>query len=113
MAVKNSVQAIALTNIASSTLTTSYQAINPLGLTQACFLIRVMNSSTQAVTLSYDGVTDHEFILASSTLQIESQANSQPNNNIAKFAANTVIYVKGTAGTGNIYLSGYYQPTAN
>lgn len=113
MALKNSVQAIALTNIASSTLTTSYQAINPNGLTQACFMIRIMNSSTQAVTLSYDGTTDHEFILSNSTLQIDPQINSQPNNNIAKFSANTVVYVKGTAGTGNIYLSGYYQPSAN
>ena len=113
MASKNTVKAITLTSISSGSVTGSYAAINSGGLTQPCFLIRIMNASDKDITISYDGTHDHEYILANSTLQVESQTNSQPNNNIAKFASNLVVYVKGTAGTGTIYLSGYYQPTQN
>jgi len=104
----NKVKAIALTNIDSSTVSGTYQAINAAGLDQACFLVRVMNASNQNVTLSYDGSTDNDVVLANSTLDVPAQTNSSPNNKVALFAKGQVVYVKGTAGTGNIYLSGYY-----
>lgn len=105
---QDKVKAITLTSIASSTVSGTYQAINPLGLTHACFLVRVMNASNQNVTLSYDGSTDNDVVLATSTLEVPCQTNSVPNNKVALFAKGQIIYVKGTAGTGNIYLSGYY-----
>lgn len=111
MAVKNKVLAIPLTNIASSTVSSSYQAINATGLANPCFLIRIINASTTNVTVSYDGVTDNEYVIAASSMDVNAQTNGQPNTSIANFAAGTVVYVKGTAGTGNVYLSGYYQPT--
>lgn len=111
MAAKNSVQAIPLTNIASSTFTGSYQAINPNGLPNACFLIRLNSTSSTSVTVSFDGVNDHEFLLNGAFVNLDFQNNAQPNNFAASLKAGTVIWVKGSAGTGNIYLSGYYQPT--
>jgi len=105
---QDTVKALALTSIASSTLTTSYKPINASGFEAAPFLIRIMNASTQAVTVSLDGVNDHDFVLSNSTDTIPSQANSQPKAQVALFAKGTVIYVKGTAGTGTIYLSGFY-----
>jgi hypothetical protein len=110
MAVRNTVQAIPLTNIASSALTGTYAAINVGGLPQACFLIRLNSTSSTSVTLSYDGVNDHEFLLAGAFVNLNFQTNAQPNNFIANLPIGTVIYAKGTAGTGNIYLSGYYSP---
>ena len=109
MAVKNSVQAIPLTNIASSTVSGSYAAINATGLPNACFLIRIINNSTQDVTVSYDGTTDHEYVIKATVSQFSFQANSKPNNFVANIAQGTKVYVKGTAGTGNIYLAGYFQ----
>ena len=110
MAVKNSVQAIELTTFDAANLMATYTVINANGLQQACFLIRIVNDSNVDITISYDGATDHDFVLSNDSLIISVQNNSQPNNYIAKFSAGTKIYVKGSAGMGTIYLSGYYQP---
>jgi len=112
MAVKNIIMAIPLTNIASSALTTTYQAINPGGIPHSCCILRLNSTSSTSVTISYDGVNDHEFLLAGDSFTIAVQNNAQPNNFIANFPLGTVVYAKGTAGTGALYLSGYYQPTA-
>lgn len=108
---KNSVQAIPLTNIASSTLSSSYQAINATGLPFPCFMIRLNSTSSTPVTVSFDGINDHEFLLNGTFVNLNFQTNSRPSNDVAYMKAGTVVWVKGTAGTGNIYLSGYYQTT--
>ncbi len=105
----NRVNAIALTSIDSATVAGAYQAINAAGLPEACFMIRINNDSNRDITVSYDGTADHEFIIAGDFLQVDAQNNSRPNNFTALFAKGMIVYVKGTAGTGNIYLSGYYQ----
>ena len=110
MSVRNTIKAIPLTNIASSALTTSYQAINSTGLPNACCLLRLVSTSSTSVTISYDGVNDHEFLLDGESFNINAQANSQPVSLTANFPIGTKVYAKGTAGTGNIYLSGYYVP---
>ena len=107
MALKNSIKAVTLTNIDSATVTSSYKAINSSGLTKPCFLIRITNNSTQDVTVSYDGVNDNEYIPKATSIAISGQANVPE---FASIPASTIVWVKGTAGTGNIYLSGYYQP---
>jgi len=45
-------------------------------------------------------------------LEIPNQAGNRPSNHVALWAANTTVYVKAAlgAGTGAIYVSGYYQP---
>ena len=106
---RNTISALALTHIASSTVTGSYKPINPNGMEGACFFIRINNASDENITLSYDGVTDNEYVFADTSLEVSSQLNSQPNNKLCLFPKGQIIYVKGTAGTGNIYLSGYYQ----
>lgn len=113
MAVKNIVKAIPLTNIASSTFSGSYQAINSTGLPNACFLIRLISTSSTPVTISYDGTNDHDYLPGGATIQLPHQSNSQPNNFIANLPIGTIVYVKGTAGTGNVYLAGYFQPSVN
>ena len=105
---QNSVKPFVLSSKASSTITGNYTAINSSGFIQAPFFIRINNASNQAITVSYNGVNDHEYIPSNSILELPTQTNSQPNAHMALFPKNTVVYVKGTAGTGNVYLSGYY-----
>lgn len=113
MAVKNSVLAIPLASAASSGVSGTYLAINATGLPNACFKIRITNNSTKDITISYDGINDHEYLpTAFAALDVYAQPGAQPNNFIANFAKGTVVWVKGTAGTGNIYLSGFYLPSA-
>ncbi len=110
MHVKNIVLPIALTNIASSDLTSSYQAINTGGFTHPLIIARLISTSSTGVTISYDGTNDHDYLPGGGVINLELQTNALSTERIAVFAEGTVIYVKGTAGTGNIYVAGYYQP---
>jgi hypothetical protein len=105
---QNSVKPFILSTVLSSTVTALYAPLNGTGFLQAPFFIRINNASTMAITISYNGVDDHEFIPANSIFELPSQTNSQPGAHIALFPKNTIVYIKGTAGTGSIYLSGYY-----
>jgi len=106
---QNSVKPFQLTTILSSTMIlNTFQAINPDGFEEAPFFIRVTNGSTMPVVISFDGINDHEFILSETAFDLPSQTNSQPNAQVALFPKLTVVYARGTAGTGNVTLSGYY-----
>ena len=105
---QNSVKPLILSSILSSAVTSLYAPLNGTGFVQAPFFIRINNASTASITISYDGVNNHEFLAANTVFELPSQTNSQPNAQVALFPKNTIVYIKGTAGTGNIYLSGYY-----
>ena len=109
-AVKNIVQAIPLTSIASASVASSYAAINSSGLPNNCSIIRIINNSSTDVTVSYDGVTDHDYVRTNTTVTLEFQSNAMPNSYVSNLAIGTKVYVKGTAGTGNVYLAGYFNP---
>lgn len=105
---QNSVKSFTLSSVLSSTVTALYAPLNGAGFSHAPFFVRIINASSQAITVSYDGVNDHEFILSNTIFELPSQTNSQPNAHMALFPKHTIVYIKGTAGTGTIYLSGYY-----
>ena len=100
---KNYILSIPLVSFASSSMTASYQAMDADGLPNACESISLVNDSSQDITVSFDGSTNHNYIVAASTYTLES-----PQSLINAIRKGTKIYVKGTAGTGNIYLSGKY-----
>ena len=110
MAVRNTIKAIPLTHIDSATMTGAYLPINPLGFPFPISIIRILNESNTAVTLSYDGVTDHDFIPAATNTQIVLQTNAQPSSYSAVMPIGTIVYVKSAAGVGLIYIAGYYTP---
>lgn len=111
MSLKNNVLAIPLSSFDTSGLSTSYQAINAGGLDNPCFLIRIVNNSNTDITISYDGVTDNEFVPTKTSIPINFQANSQPQAQSAILRKGTIVWVKGAGvSTGLIYVSGYYTP---
>lgn len=108
---QNKVKAITRTSIAGSSLTSSYQAINTSGLDAACFRIQLLNTTSGAIDVSYDGSTDNDIIPASGgVIVIDAQENASPNGYVALFAKGQKVYVKGSSGSGSVYLSGYYTP---
>lgn len=105
---QNSVKPLLLSSLPSASVIATYLPVNGLGFARPPFFIRIINASNVAITVSYNGIDDHEFIPANSIFELPSQTNSQPNAQVALFSKNTVVYVKGAAGAGTIYVSGYY-----
>ncbi len=105
---QTNVKAIELLSIDSANFDGSYMLIGKLS--NACSLIRIINNSDEDILISYDGETDNDFVQQMSTVEIYFQQNNKPNGNVANLAANTPIYVLGGAGTGLVYVAGYYSP---
>ena len=111
MAFKNKVLPIPLSSIDSSTFTGAYQLLSAAaGIPNPCVMLHMANHSSVAVTISYDGVTDHDFLLAEHERELNFQTNANAQNWAASLAQGTKIYVKAAAGLGSIYLSGFFIP---
>ena len=111
MAVKNKILTIPLGSFASNSMSGTYQPVfSGNGIPNACFSLRVINNSTQDVTISFDGTNDSDYVIKATSQNIPAIYALLPNTLSAQFAQGTQVYVKGTAGTGTIYISGYYQP---
>lgn len=103
------VLAVPLEDILSTTLLPTYQPINT-GLPNACFLLRIINGGNTAITISYDGITDHDVVFAASILEISSWTMTSIQEQSALFAKGLIVYAKGTAGaSGSIAVAGYYR----
>lgn len=105
---QNKVKATTRGTLAGSSLTTSYQAINATPFAGPCFRVAIYNTTAAAVDISYDGSTDHDVVPASSYIVIDAETNAQPTANMALFAKNLIVYVKGASAAGSVYVSGYY-----
>lgn len=105
---KNSLKAIPLTTFDSATLLATYQPLNPNGLPFACLVLKIQNAATTAITLSYDDSTDHDFVSAGSIITLSSNAISSQTPDTVKIQKGTIVYAKGIAGVGTIYVIGYY-----
>ncbi len=90
----------------SATLNGTFQALgSPLGFPS--YILKMVNNSNVAVTISIDGATEIDVCPASSFwLYDEGKVGSFAN--IPAVSTGTQIYIKGSAGTGNIYLVSQY-----
>lgn len=107
MSDKNVIQPIPRASFDVSGLTGSYQAIDASGFDNAVVVIKMYNGGSTGVDVSWDGSVDHDYMPSGSTLILDVAANR--NKADQKFAseAGQKIYLKGTAGTGNFYLSAW------
>lgn len=95
----------------TATLTGTYSALNGTGFGDDIKILKIYNAGTQGIDISYDGVTDHDFYPAGATLIIDLQTNHSDNSAYGAGTLNgrkrQIIWGKGTAGTGNLYIVGY------
>ncbi len=75
-------------------------------------ILKIYNDSNQGVTLSYDGVTAHDYLPSKGTMIIDLQTNHRnygPAGGTLYGRQGNIVYGKGTPGTDglNIYISGY------
>jgi len=105
MSIKNSINYVNLTSIDSSTIDATFRPINPLGLDEGCFLIRITNASDAAANVSFDGVSDDHSLQPNAIIEVFCPGSCDEYTGVRK---GSIIMVRGGAGTGMIYLSGYY-----
>lgn len=101
---------IALKTFDVSGLSGGFDAIDPQGLEEACVFIRITNNSDADLEISYNGDTAHDFVAANSTIRVDAQQYRQPHSYRCLLREDTIVYIRGTAGTGTCYVAGYYQP---
>lgn len=92
----------ALRSINSAGFTGAYQALGtPLGHNP--FLVKMVNNSTVPVTVSIDGVVDHDICPSGSFFLYDETANASREGGLT-VAKGTQFWVKGAAGVGSVYL---------
>jgi len=75
----------------------------------ALSFVRVTNDSNTNVFISFDGIEDHIYVKAGDSVPYPYQNSSAPMNNVSKLPKNTIPRVRGTAGVGYVYISGWYN----
>lgn len=91
-----------LRSIDSATFTGSYQNLGT-ALSNPAIIVKLVNNSDQLVTLSTDGTNDHDIFPTGSFTLYDYSANKQNAPYLAA-AKGTQYRVKGSAGTGLVYL---------
>lgn len=106
MAFTNRIAWETLRSIDSATLTGSYQAIGT-PLVNPSYICKLVNNSTSLVTISVDGVNDVDVAPANS-FWLYDEGKVGLSGAFPALPAGTNIFVKGSAGTGSIYLVSQY-----
>lgn len=88
-----------LRSIDSATFTGSYQALGT-PLANAAYKLKLVNNSTSLITISKNGTSDIDVAPANSFWLYDEDV-TQNHEGVPK---NTQIFVKGSAGTGLVYL---------
>lgn len=96
-----------LRSLDSSTLSGSYVAVGT-ALVHQSYILKLVNNSTVLVTVSIDGINDIDVAPANS-FWLYDESKYIPGVGLSpSVPSGTQIYVKGSAGTGLIYLVSQY-----
>lgn len=91
----------------STTFNNTYQTLGT-PLENPSYICKLVNNSTQLVTVSIDGVNDIDVAPANS-FWLYDEGKVGVSSSIPALSAGTQIYVKGAAaGTGSVYLVSQY-----
>lgn len=115
---QSSFQAITRAVFNTATLGGTYAPLNTTaGFSDDIKILKIINMGTQGVDISYDGVTDNDFVppFAPGTnvvpfvlnLQTNHACNSSNGSGTLNGRKGQIIWGKGTAGVGNLYIIGY------
>lgn len=103
----NCVRAMEMTSINSAILLlATYKVINTNGLPESTTLLRMMNHTKDVVFVSFDGITDHDYLMNAHELEIATPLF--PGESSSGFNRYTKIYVRGNPSIGRIYVMAYY-----
>jgi len=95
-----------LRSVAASTFSGAYVTLGT-PFVHSIRIMKLTNNANVDVTVSWDGINDHEYLPAGSFLLLDVATNKEASVTF-EIAQNTQLSVKGSAGTGSVYLSAYY-----
>lgn len=110
MAYTNQLEYETIRSIDSATFDGTYKAIGT-ALLHACCIIKMVNNSDVLVTVSVDGSHDHDILPAGSFFLYDNTTNSPRSTEGVMVSKGRGYYVKGSAGTGLVYLVVQYVET--
>ena len=105
------VQAVPLATVAGAAITGTYALFSTTFPTSPVKQMMVYNGTNQLLTFSFDGVDDHWVVPASATMILDFESNGSniyPGQRPWRLAKSQAIFVKGTVGTGSVFLMGFY-----
>ena len=112
MADSNRLEFETLVNFDASTLTGTFQAINGTGSTNPFIAFKIYNSSTSLVILSYDGVTEHDFVPPGSWFIFDAETNADGwgdgSGGHKSLPVGTIVYAKNSSNTDRLMMVGYH-----
>lgn len=94
-----------LRTLDSATLAGAYLALGT-PLLHPSYILKIVNGSTSIITVSRNGTSDIDVVLAGGTVEYNEGKGQEAYQLSAP--QGTQFYVKGTAGTGLIYLVSQY-----
>ncbi len=101
-------------SVNTSALSGSYVVLGT-ALTDEARILKIVNNSNQDLTISTNGTTDMDFLPQTSFVLYDAGSNRGNPAPTMVFPKGTQFYVKGSAGTGLVYLVVLYgnTPTQN
>lgn len=95
-----------LRSINSTTFTGSYLPVGD-AFESPVRLLSIKNNTTVVVTISFDGVTDHDFIPIGSFVLYDFGTNRGTSADALDLPEATQISVKAAAGTGSLFVTSF------
>lgn len=102
----NYINQIGRSSLAASGFTGNLQALGTL--THTCAIVRIVNNTNKGLDISFDGVTNHDFVCAGDTYELNLLDGQLPNAYALRVRQGTTIYISAASGTGDVYLAAYY-----
>lgn len=96
-----------LRTLAFGSISGTYAAVGT-GLLHPARLYYLVNATNALLTFSWDGVNDHFVIPANSYLLLDVTSNRTATGGAFMVSQGLITYVKGTAASGNVYLTAFF-----
>lgn len=105
---QNSLKALPMVTVDAATLGAGFLPLNTPGFAHPVLYLRIINAATKDLTISFDGINNHDFIRSDREYFLPAQLNGVPNNHLSVFRQGTQIFGKCVGATGYIYIAAYY-----
>lgn len=95
----------------SALATTNYQLVYD-GIPEPCSFLELYNHESRGIYISFDGITDHDYLRRLDKVEIYTQANADVISGFAQFRRGSKIYVKCLTLKApiDVRVTGYYAP---